>query len=128
MSDSKKAKPGPIDVDAYIKASPAAVRSMLIELRQAIKEAAPDAVERIAYGMPTYEYRGKLANFAGYERHVGLYGVVHEDKPVDDEAQAYLENRSTLRFPAGQPLPLALIKRVVAARVVENEANRERKG
>ena len=128
MDDSKKTKPVPADVDAYIGASPAQVRSMLIELRHAIKEAAPDAVEKISYGMPTYEYLGKLANFAGYERHVGLYGVVHEDKPVDKEAQAYLENRSTLRFRAGQPLPLALIKRVVAKRVTENEANRERDG
>lgn len=127
MSGSKNTKPGPVDVDAYIAASPAPVRSLLIELRQAIKEAAPDAVERIAYGMPTYEYRGKLANFAGYERHVGLYGVVHEDKPVDKEAQRFLENRSTLRFPAGQPLPLALIKRVVAVRVRENEASHGRK-
>ena len=128
MSDSKNTKPGPVDVDAYIEDSPAQVRSMLIQLRQAIKEAAPDAVERIAYGMPTYEYRGKLANFAGYERHVGLYGVVHEDKPVDREAQPFLENRSTLRFPVGQQLPLALIKRVVAARVRENDASHGRKG
>lgn len=126
MVDSKAAKPGPKDVEAYIEAAPPTVRSMLYELRRAIKEAAPRAVEKIAYGMPTYEYHGKLANFAGYQKHVGLYGVVHEDQPVDEEARLYLENRSTLRFTAGRPLPVALIKRVVAVRVKQNEANQGR--
>lgn len=116
-------KPEPADVDAYIKAAPAAVQPMLRELRQAIREAAPNASEKISYGMPTYEYKGRLANFAGYERHVGLYGVVHEDQPVDPEARSYLESRSTLRFPAGKPLPIALVKRVVAARVKANESS-----
>ena len=122
----KRPKPQPKDVDAYIAAAPAALQPMLRELRQAIKAAAPKAVEKISYGMPTYEYMGRLANFAGYEKHVGLYGVVHEDRPVDEEARAYLESRSTLRFPVGRPLPVALIRRVVAARVKENEANRGR--
>ena len=126
MGDSKAAKPAPKDVEAYIEAAPPSVRSMLYELREAIKEAAPRAVEKIAYGMPTYEYKGKLANFAGYEKHVGLYGVVHEDQPVDEEARPYLENRSTLRFTVGRPLPVALIKRVVAVRVKQNEASQGR--
>lgn len=116
-------KPGPKDVNSYIKAAPARVQPMLRQLRQAIKESAPDATETISYGMPTYEYRGKLANFAIYEKHIGLYGVVHEDKPVDPEARPFLENRSTLRFPIDRPLPVSLIKRVVAARVRENETS-----
>ena len=122
----KRPKPQPVDVDAYIAAAPAALQPMLRELRQAIKAAAPKAAEKISYGMPTYEYKGRLANFAGYEKHVGLYGVVHEDRPVDEEARPYLESRSTLRFPVGHPLPVALIRRVVAARVKENEANHRR--
>ena len=122
----KRPKPQPVDVDAYIAAAPAALQPMLRELRQAIKAAAPKAAEKISYGMPTYEYKGRLANFAGYQKHVGLYGVVHEDRPVDEEARPYLESRSTLRFPVGHPLPVALIRRVVAARVKENEANHRR--
>ncbi|HVH62560.1 MAG TPA: DUF1801 domain-containing protein [Candidatus Dormibacteraeota bacterium] len=118
--------PVPKDVDAYITAAPAAVQPMLRQLRKAIKEAAPKATEKISYGMPTYEYKGRLTNFAGYEKHVGLYGVVHEDRPVDPEARPYLESRSTLRFEVGKPLPIALIKRVVAARVKANESGGER--
>ena len=119
----RHSKPQPKDVEAYIAAAPAAVQEMLRELRQAIKAAAPKAIEKISYGMPTYEYRGRLAYFAGYEKHVGLYGVVHEDRPVDEEARPYLESRSTLRFPVGHPLPVGMIKRVVSARVAENEAS-----
>ena len=119
----KGSKPQPKDVEAYIAAAPAAVHELLRELRQAIKAAAPKAIEKISYGMPTYEYRGRIAYFAGYEKHVGLYGVVHEDRPVDEEARPYLENRSTLRFPVGHPLPVGMIKRVVSARVTENETS-----
>lgn len=117
----KDSKPQPKDVEAYIAAAPAAVQPLLHELRRAVKAAAPKAIEKISYGMPTYEYRGRLASFAGYEKHVGLYGVVHEDRPVDEEARPYLESRSTLKFPVGHALPVAMIKRVISARVTENE-------
>jgi uncharacterized protein YdhG (YjbR/CyaY superfamily) len=121
-SGSKTPKADKVDVDTYIAAAPPAVRPMLVELRQTIRAAAPDSLEKISYGMPTYEFRGRLASFAGYEHHAALYGVVHEDRPVDEEARAYLVNRSTLRFPTGRPLPVALVRRVVAARVKENRA------
>lgn len=121
MKQKSESKPAPQDVDAYIKAAPAAAQPLLRELRQAIKESAPGATEKISYGMPTYEYRGKLANFAVYAKHIGLYGVVHEDKPVDPEARPFLESRSTLKFPLDRPLPVTMIKRVVAARARENE-------
>lgn len=120
-------EPRPKDVDAYIASAPAVVRPMLRELRLAIKQAAPEALEKISYGMPTYECYGKLTSFAGYATHVGLYGVVHEDRLADEEARQYLESRSTLRFPAGRPLPVALVERVVAARVNVNKASQRRK-
>jgi uncharacterized protein YdhG (YjbR/CyaY superfamily) len=110
------------DVDAYIASAPEAVQPMLRELRAAINEAAPEASERISYGMPDYEDHGPVANFAGYKNHVGLYGVIHEDREIVAEAKQYLENRSTLRFPVGRPLPVVLIKKVVAARVAANRA------
>ena len=123
-SDSKAGPPNAVarDVDAYIASAPEAVQPMLRELRALIKAAAPEASERISYGMPDYEDHGPVANFAGYKNHVGLYGVIHEDSVIDDEAKQYLENRSTLRFPAGRPLPAALIKKAVAARVAANRA------
>lgn len=111
----------PLDVDAYIDAAPMATQPLLRELRAVIRMAAPQAHERISYGMPTYEQNGRIAYFAGYKNHVGLYAVIHEDSAAADEAREYLENRSTLRFAVGKPLPVALIKKAVRERVRANK-------
>ena len=120
----KTSQPKPRDVDAYIATAPKSVQPMLNELRQVIKSTAPEAKERISYGMPTYEHHGRVAYFAGYEGHVGLYGVAHVKSAHDDEVAKYLESQSTLRFPIGQRLPVALIRKLIKARVKENEAER----
>jgi len=120
----KTSQPKPRDVDAYIATAPKSVQPMLNELRQVIKSTAPEAKEKISYGMPTYEHHGRVAYFAGYEGHVGLYGVAHVKAAHDDEVAKYLESQSTLRFPVGQRLPVALIRKLIKARVKENEAER----
>lgn len=97
---------------------------MLNQLRQVIKTAAPQANEKIRYGMPSYEHHGRIAYFAGFDGHVGLYGVAHSAIAHDDDVTKYLENQSTLRFPVGQKLPVALIRKLVKARVKQNEAQR----
>jgi len=114
----------PKDVDAYIAAAPKAVQPMLSELRQVIRSAAPHAKEKISYGMPSYEHRGRLAYYAGYEGHVGLYGVAHVASANDASVTKYLESQSTLRFRVGQKLPVALIRKLIKARVTENEAKK----
>ncbi len=121
QTKSKTSKSEPKDVDAYIAAAPEAVQPLLNQLRQVIKTAAPQATEKISYGMPSYEHHGHLAYFAGYERHVGLYGVAHVASANDDDVSKYLEHRSTLRFPVGQELPIARIRRLIKARVKEND-------
>jgi len=120
----KTSQAKPRDVDAYIAAAPKAVQTLLNELRQVIKSAAPQAKEKISYGMPSYDHHGRVAYFAGYEGHVGLYGVAHAKTAHDDEVTQYLESQSTLRFPVGQRLPVALIRKLIEARVKENEAER----
>ncbi len=60
-------------VDAYIAAAPKEAQSKLRELRAAIRETAPTAEERISYGMPYYAYKGRLAYFAAFKKHIGLY-------------------------------------------------------
>ncbi|SRR6266852_105806 len=121
---TKTSKPVPSDVDAYIVAAPKAVQPLLSQLREVIKTAAPQAKEKISYGMPSYDQHGRLAYFAGYEGHVGLYGVAHVASANDANVTKYLENQSTLRFPVGQRLPVALIRKLVKARVKENDAGR----
>lgn len=109
-------------VDAYIEAAPNKVQPMLRQLRQLIKAVAPGAEEKISYGMPFYEYHGRLVYFAGYENHVGLYSAVPEKGLYAGELKKYMAAKSTIRFPVGHPLPVALINKVVKARVNENEA------
>jgi uncharacterized protein YdhG (YjbR/CyaY superfamily) len=121
---AKTSKAAPTDVDAYIAAAPRAVQPMLNELRQLIKSAAPNAKERISYGMPSYDYQGRIAHFAGYESHVGLYGVAHVAHEHGASITKYLESQSTLRFPVGQKLPVALIRKLIKARVTQNEAGK----
>ncbi|HYT13805.1 MAG TPA: DUF1801 domain-containing protein [Candidatus Nitrosopolaris sp.] len=121
---TKTSKPVPSDVDAYLAAAPKAVQPLLRELRQVIKTAAPRAKEKISYGMPSYDQHGRVAYFAGFEGHVGLYGVAHIASANDATVTKYLENQSTLRFPVGQSLPVALIRKLIKARVKENEARR----
>jgi uncharacterized protein YdhG (YjbR/CyaY superfamily) len=115
-----------IEVDAYIAAAPMPAQPILRQLREAIKAAAPNATERISYGMPSYEYHGRLVYFAAFKNHVGLYAVGQEHDTYTKELGGYLSGKSTARFPIGQPLPVALIRNVVKARVKENEANEEK--
>jgi uncharacterized protein YdhG (YjbR/CyaY superfamily) len=112
-------------VDAYIKAAPKTVQPMLRDLRQAIKAAAPKAEEKLSYGMPFYEYHGRLIYFAAHRNHVGMYPIIGREKDrYAKELKPYLAAKATLQFPIGQPLPIALVKKVVKQRAKENEANR----
>ena len=111
-------------VDAYIAAAPKTVQPMLRELRQAIKSAAPKAEEKLSYRMPFYEYQGRLIYFAAHRTHVGMYPIIgHEKDLYAKELKPYMAAKATLQFPIGQPLPIALVKKVVKARAKENEAN-----
>jgi uncharacterized protein YdhG (YjbR/CyaY superfamily) len=111
-----------VDVDGYIEAAPVSAQPILRQLRHVIKAAAPKAEERISYGMPSYDYHGRLVYFAAFKNHVGLYAVGQEQDSYAKQLSGFLTGKSTARFPIGQPLPIALIRRVVQARVKENLA------
>src|SRR2546423_1012456 len=101
------------NVDAYIAAAPREVRAKLKELRAAIRKAAPDAEERISYGMPYYASKGRLAYFAAFKNHIGLYvptPVIEEHK---SELKGYETAKATVRFPLDKKLPVGLIKKLV---------------
>jgi uncharacterized protein YdhG (YjbR/CyaY superfamily) len=91
---------------------------MLIELRQLIFEAAPLVTEKIKYGMPTYEDKGRpLLNLSAAKSHVGVYGLVHVDSVVPEDLAAYLDHRSTLHFPFDRPLPAAALAAAIRDKV-----------
>lgn len=102
------------DVDGYVDAAPPAAQPMLRELRRIILAAAPEAAEKLSYGMPFYEYGGRrLVYFSTNQSHVGVYGLVHVEGEVPEELAEYLDHRSTLRFRLGRSLPAAALTAAV---------------
>ena len=115
----------PKDVDAYIAAAPTGPRGKLGQLRKIIKAAAPKADEGISYKVPYYKYHGALVYFAAFKNHIGLFvptPIIEEHKL---ELKGYETAKATVRFPIGKPLPGALIKKLVKARIKRNEAARK---
>lgn len=109
------------NVDDYIAQAPEEVQARLQELRATIKAAAPDAEERISYGMPFYEYKGRLVYFQLWKKHIGLYALSHEVEEYKRELQGYVTDKGSLRFPLDEELPLALIEKLVQAKVSKND-------
>ena len=114
-------------VDEYIARFPGQVQASLQALRQAIREAAPQAQEKISYRMPTFYQRGNLVHFAAYSRHIGFYPAPSGIEAFKDELAGYKSSKGAVQFPVNEPLPLALIQRIVAFRVAENERNASQK-
>jgi uncharacterized protein YdhG (YjbR/CyaY superfamily) len=129
MIDGKPmATAGERAVDAYIAAAPKAVQPMLRELRQAIRSAAPKAEEKISYRMPFYAYHGRVIYFAAHKTHVGMYPIIGREKDLyAKELKPYMAAKATLQFPIGQPIPIALVKKVVKERARGNEVRPPRK-
>ena len=104
------------EVDAYIKAAPRDTHAGLAKMRATIQATAPMAVESMAYGMPAYKYEGKpLVYFASAKQHVGLYGPAVVE--FEGELKGYSTSKGTVRFPLDQPVPVALVKKLVKARM-----------
>lgn len=109
-------------VEEYIKSAPEEVQPKLRQLQKAIKDAAPEAEEKISYAMPYYGYKGRLAYFAYAKNHVGLYvmpPIVEEHKA---ELAKYVTAKATVQFPLDAELPIALITKLVKAGVKKNES------
>jgi uncharacterized protein YdhG (YjbR/CyaY superfamily) len=114
------------DVGAYIDAAPREARVKLVQLRKIIKAAAPRAVEGFSYRMPCYKYYGTVAYFAPFKNHVSIFipiPVVEEHKR---ELTGYEAAKATVHFPLDKPLPVALIRKLIKARIAKNEATRKR--
>lgn len=110
------------DVPSYIAAAPKAVQPRLRQIRAAIRAVAPQAEEKLSYGMPYYGLNGRLAYFAYAKNHIGLYippPIIHEHASL---LMQYVTKKATVQFPHDKPLPVALIKRLVRARATYNLA------
>ncbi|MCC6724384.1 MAG: DUF1801 domain-containing protein [Saprospiraceae bacterium] len=116
------------NVEDYIAGFPAETQSVLQQVRAAIKAAAPDAVECIAYAMPAYKLNGHpLVYFAGYAGHLGFYATPTGHTEFAEELSKFKQGKGSVQFPLNQPMPLELISRIVKFRATETLAKPKKK-
>jgi uncharacterized protein YdhG (YjbR/CyaY superfamily) len=115
-------------VDAYLGDLPGDARETLEKIRAAIAAAAPEATETMAYGMPGFYLAGHpLVYFAAFKKHCSFFPASYEVmERFADELRRFDLQKGTIRFPIGKPPPATLVKRIVKARIKENEARWER--
>jgi uncharacterized protein YdhG (YjbR/CyaY superfamily) len=110
----------PKSTDEYISSFPAATQIILQEVRETIKNAAPNANESISYGMPAYKLNGKaLVYFAGYKNHIGFYATPTGHAEFTEELAKYKQGKGSVQFPINEPMPLDLITKIVKFRISE---------
>jgi uncharacterized protein YdhG (YjbR/CyaY superfamily) len=109
------------DVDRYVENAPEEVRPRLRQIRTAIREAAPEAIESISYGMPHYRFPGE----SGFESRLCYFGLLKGKKNLvfytrpafledfENEAGPYSTTKSAVHFPMDRPIPVQLVKKVV---------------
>lgn len=109
------------NIDQYIAAFPGEVQKLLQQMRSIIRKAAPKAEETISYAIPTLKLNGNLVHFAAFKNHIGFYPGPSGIEAFKDEFSTYHAAKGSVRFPLDQPLPVALISKVVKFRAKENE-------
>ena len=111
-------------VEEYLARVPEPAQTTLRKLCATIRAAAPkEAIEGISYGMPAFRYKGALVAYAAFKKHCSFFpmqaSLIDELK---DELKAYRTSKGTLQFAPDQPLPAALVKKMVKYRAIENKA------
>ncbi len=109
-----------LTIDEYIKLFSDDIQRILEEIRKTIKEEVPEAQEAISYQMPTFKLHGKnLVHFAAFNNHIGFFPTASNLEAQIPEVAKYRTGKGTLTFPLGQPIPFALIRKIVDFRFKE---------
>ena len=112
----------PGTVDEYIEACAPEAQPILRKVRAIVRKEAPTAVEKISYRMPAFTMNGVLLYFAAFTHHIGIFPPVKGDARLMKELAPHRGAKGNLRFMLDEPIPYALIRRVVQCRVKEQEA------
>jgi uncharacterized protein YdhG (YjbR/CyaY superfamily) len=114
MALSSSAGKAPADFGEYAGRFPAKVQSLLRKVRAAIRKAAPNAQEAISYGIPAFTLNGKrFVWFAAFKSHIGFYPGAAALAAFKKELSGYKSAKGSVQFPFDEPLPLALVDRIV---------------
>lgn len=119
-ASSKKSKSAPKTVEEYLASVPSSARSAFIQLRKAIQSAVPrEAVETISYRIPAFKHDGMLIWFAAFSNHCSLFPTAAVIEAFKDELKGFSMSKGTIHFPVDKPIPAALVRKLVKARVAE---------
>ena len=108
-------------IEQYIAAYPAETQKILQNVRGTIARVAPDATEKIGYGIPTFVFHGNLVHFAAYAYHIGLYPGSGAIEIFQNELTQYKTSRGAIQFPLAKPIPYDLIEKITHYRVEQNK-------
>ena len=121
-----RAKDGVKNVDEYLARVPEPARSTLNTIRAAIRSAAPlEATETISYGIPAFKHKEVLVWYAAFSKHCSLFPTASVIEAFKDELKNFSLSKGTIQFPTDKPMPAALVKKLVKARV--SQSNRKRR-
>lgn len=120
VKSESKEKKVPETIDTYISGFPLSTKDALVRLRDTIRNAAPEAEEKISYQMPLFKQKGVVAYFAAHTNHIGFYPGPSAIKAFEKELADYYTSKGTIHFPFDKPLPLKLIDRMIKFKVKEN--------
>lgn len=109
------------NIDEYIAGFPKDIQSMLSQIRATIKKAAPGAEEAIKYAIPTFVLNGRnLVHFAAFKNHIGFYPTPTGIESFQKELSKYKQGKGSVQFPLNEPMPLALIIKIVKFNMARN--------
>ena len=122
-----KGNVAPKTVDEYLAGVPEPARRALNKMRAEIRSAVPpEATETISYRIPAFKYNGVLVWFAAFSNHCSLFPTAAVIEAFKKELKGFSTSKGTIHFPMDKPLPIALIKKMVKARVAQNESKKRR--
>ena len=127
MRKADATNPPAKNVDEYLAGVPKEARATLEKLRRTIKAAAPMASEGISYQIPMYKHHGMVVGFAAFKNHCSIFPGAAVMDAFREELKPYDTSKGTIRFRVDKPLPATLVKKLVRARIKENEARANRK-
>jgi uncharacterized protein YdhG (YjbR/CyaY superfamily) len=117
----------PKNIDEYLARVSQPARSTLSRIRAVIRSVAPpEATEAISYGIPAFKYKGMLVWFAAFSKHCSLFPGSSVIEAFKDELKGFSISKGTIQFSRDKPLPVALVKKLVKARIAENERRKQR--
>lgn len=107
-------------IDEYIASCPKELHTILKQIKEIIKQAAPKAEEGISYGMPAFNLNGPLIYFAVFKNHIGIYPTASPIVAFKKELKEYKTSKGTIQLPIDKPKPEKLITSLVKFKLKEN--------